>query len=77
LHWGFGVEQIPAALCRGVDRILVTRDKMVEGQVEQHLRPFVGRDRADQVSAIGSMAEDLLKGLPIFLDCTDPGRRGV
>jgi hypothetical protein len=23
------------------------------------------------------MAEDLLKGLPIFLDRTDPGHRGV
>src|SRR5947209_6609829 len=50
---------------------------MVEGRVERHLRPFVGRDRADQVGAIDRVAEDLLKALPVFLDRGDPGHRGV
>src|SRR6202140_4439377 len=56
----------PPPLGRLVDRLLVARDEAVEGRIERGQRPFVRRDRRDQVLAVRRPAEHFLKGLLIL-----------
>jgi hypothetical protein len=74
---GLSVEQLPAALCRIVDGIIIARNEVVERRIERNLRTFVGGDCAHQVGAIGCPPEDLLETLPVFFDRPNPSYGGI
>src|SRR6266576_1332010 len=71
------VEELPAALGRVVNRVLLTSDEVIERRVKRQLGSFVGGDGAQQVRAVGRAAKDDTESLLIFLDRCDPRHRCI
>src|SRR5438132_7669979 len=71
------VEELPAALGRVVNRVLVASDEVIERRIKRQLRSFVGRDGAQQVRAVGRAAKDDTEISLVFLDRCDLRYRSI
>src|SRR5205823_2381655 len=72
-----GVEEIPAALSRSIDRVLVAVDETIKGRIERNQSAFVGRNRAQEIRSTDRAAEYSAERLLVLADAYDAGNRGV
>src|SRR5262249_51221770 len=68
----FRVEQLPAALSRVTDRVLVASHEAIERGVEGKLCALIRCDGADQIASVNGAPEHTLKLLLIFRHSRNP-----
>src|SRR5947208_3683656 len=71
------VEELPAALGRVVNRVLLSSNEVIERTIKRQLGSFVGRDGAQQVGAVGRAAKDDTESLLVFFDRCDLRHRRI
>src|SRR5713101_8157228 len=68
---GLSVEELPAALGRVVNGVLVAGDESIKRRIKRQLCAFVGRNGSQEVGTIGRPAKYALECLLVFLDGRD------
>src|SRR5271166_2271618 len=68
-----GVEQCPAALCRGTDGITISSHEVVEWRIKGNLGALVRGNGTQKVGRIWGFSEGALKRLRVFRASSDPG----
>src|SRR6266853_5739229 len=68
---GLSVEELPAALGRVVNGVLVAGDESIKRRIKRQLCAFVGRNGSQEVGTIGRPAKYALECLLVFLETGD------